>query len=110
VKHLERDREMYTTRTNQGAAGDPQTEIAKKNLAVIIKRIDKLREIKNYTTVARGELDLIENTFQLIADQIVTMQSPQELSGQLDDLLDGVDSIRQTAIDTEKLLTNMESA
>jgi hypothetical protein len=38
------------------------------------------------------------------------MQSPNELSGQLDDLLDGVDSIRQTAIDTEKLLNNLESA
>jgi hypothetical protein len=38
------------------------------------------------------------------------MQSPNELSGQLDDLLDGVDSIRQTAIDTEKLLNGTESA
>jgi len=108
IKHLERDRDMYTARTSQGTAGDPQTEIAKKNLAVIIKRIDKLREIKNYTTVARGELDLIENTFQLIADQIVTMQSPQELSGQLDDLLSGVESVRETAIDTEVLLATVE--
>ena len=49
------------------------------------------------SSVARGQLDLIENSFQLIADQIVTMQSPQELSGQLDELLDGVESIRQTA-------------
>ena len=31
--------------------------------------------------LARGQLDLIENSFQLIADQIVTMQSPQELTG-----------------------------
>jgi len=104
VKRLERDREMYTQRVQQGAADDPQTNIAKKNLAVIIKRIDKLREIKKYVSVARGELDLIENTFQLIADQIVTMQSPHELSGQLDELLSGVESVRETAIDTEALL------
>jgi hypothetical protein len=108
IKHLERDREMYTSRAQQGTAGDPQTQIAKKNLAVIIKRIDKLREIKNYVTVARGELDLIENTFQLIADQIVTMQSPQELSGQLDDLLSGVEAVRETAIDTESLMATVE--
>ena len=108
IKHLERDREMYTNRVRQGAAGDPQTEIAKKNLAVIIKRIDKLREIRNYVTVARGELDLIENTFQLIADQIVTMQSPQELSGQLDELLNGVEAVRETAIDTESLMATVE--
>ena len=58
------------------------------------KRLDKMQEIRRYLDVARGQLDLIENSFQLIADQIVTMQSPQELSGQLDELLDGVESIR----------------
>ncbi|SRR5581483_4681714 len=104
LKRLEHDREMYTQRAQQGAAGDPQTDIAKKNLAVIVKRIEKLREIKKFVTVARGELDLIENTFQLIADQIVTMQSPQELSGQLDELITGVEAVRETAIDTESLM------
>jgi hypothetical protein len=32
------------------------------------------------------------------------MQSPQQLSGQLDELLDGVESIRQTAVDTDRIL------
>jgi len=82
---------------------------AGKNLAVILKRLEKLHEIKNYLGVAKGQLDLIENSFQLIADQIVTMQSPAELSGQLDDLLDGVESIRQTAVDTEKILHAIEA-
>ena len=35
------------------------------------------------------------------------MQSPQELSGQLDELLDGVEAIRQTAQDTEKILSGI---
>jgi len=108
LKHLERDRAMWETRAKQGTPGDAQTEIARKNLAVIIKRLEKLREIKNYVDVARGELDLIENTFQLIADQIVTMQSPHELSGQLDELLNGVEAVRETAIDTETLMAAIE--
>jgi hypothetical protein len=83
---------------------DSETDIARKNLAVIMKRFDKMKEIHHYLTLARGQLDLIENSFQLIADQIVTMQSPQELTGQLDELLDGVESIKQTAADTERLL------
>ena len=91
-----------------GVASFGSSEIAKKNLAVIEKRLDKLREIKNYLSVARGQLDLIENSFQLISDQIVTMQSPAELSGQLDDLLDGVESVQQTARDTEKILGALE--
>ena len=81
--------------------------LVKKNLAIILKRLDKMKEIQRYLSVARGQLDLIENSFQLITDQIVTMQSPQELSGQLNELLDGVESIKQTAVETDQLLNTL---
>lgn len=104
LNDLDRQRQRFTARAASKNTPDAEREIAKKNAAVIDKRMEKLRDIRNYLGVARGQLDLIENSFQLIADQIVTMQSPAELSGQLDDLLDGVESIRQTAVDTEKIL------
>ncbi len=107
---LERDMARWHDRSTAQQASDPERDIAQKNFAVIQKRVERVHEITRYLGVARAQLDLIENSFQLIADQIVTMQSPNELSGQLDDLLDGVDSIRQTAVDTEKLLSNMETA
>lgn len=109
-KALERDRDRWQQRAAADQASQAERDIAQKNFAVIQKRVERVHEITRYLGVARAQLDLIENSFQLIADQIVTMQSPNELSGQLDDLLDGVDSIRQTAIDTEKLLSNTESA
>jgi hypothetical protein len=105
---VERDRERFRSRASSEKVPDQERDIAKKNLAVIEKRLEKLRDIRSYLGVARGQLDLIENSFQLISDQIVTMQSPTELSGQLDDLLDGVESIKQTAADTEKLLNTLE--
>jgi hypothetical protein len=101
---LEKDRGRWERVAQRGEKGSEETNIARKNLAVIMKRIDKMKEIHHYLRVARGQLDLIENSFQLIADQIVTMQSPQELTGQLDELLDGVESIKQAAADTERLL------
>ncbi|MCM3900898.1 MAG: hypothetical protein ND866_04265 [Pyrinomonadaceae bacterium] len=116
LSELERDRRRWETivKGQDSAKGTVQgtiqnkrnseTDIARKNLAVIMKRFDKMKEIHHYLTLARGQLDLIENSFQLIADQIVTMQSPQELTGQLDELLDGVESIKQTAADTERIL------
>jgi len=104
LAELERDRQRWERTVKKGAAEDEETNIARKNLAIIMKRLDKVKEIHHYLMVARGQLDLIENSFRLIADQIVTMQSPQELSGQLDELLDGVESIKQTAADTERLL------
>jgi hypothetical protein len=107
LSELENDRRRWENITRKQEHCDSETEIAQKNLAVINKRFDKMKEIHHYLTVARGQLDLIENSFQLIADQIVTMQSPQELTGQLDELLDGVESIKQTAADTERLLNPM---
>lgn len=104
LSDMERDRQRWERVAQKGEKGDEAANIARKNLAVILKRLDKMKEIHHYLTVARGQLDLIENSFQLIADQIVTMQSPQELTGQLDELLDGVESIKQTAVDTERLL------
>ena len=106
---LDRDRARWQAKASSDKTPDAERGVAKKNYEVILKRIDKLRDIHNYLGVARGQLDLIENSFQLISDQIVTMQSPAELSGQLDDLLDGVDSIKQTALDTEKMLGALEA-
>ena len=104
ISEMDNDRQRWERAVKRGAKEDEETKIARKNLAVILKRLEKMSEIHRYLTVARGQLDLIENSFQLIADQIVTMQSPQELTGQLDELLDGVESIKQTAADTERLL------
>jgi hypothetical protein len=104
LSELEKDRRRWEAVARARDAQDSEAEIARKNLGIIMKRLDKMKEIHHYLMVARGQLDLIENSFQLIADQIVTMQSPQELTGQLDELLDGVESIKQTAADTERLL------
>ena len=109
VKALERDSERWKQRAAAQQSSQAERDIAQKNCNVVQKRVERVHEITRYLGVARAQLDLIDNSFQLIADQIVTMQSPNELSGQLDDLLDGVDSIRQTAVDTEKLLSGLES-
>jgi hypothetical protein len=104
LAELEADRARWERMAKKGEKNDETTTIARKNVSVIMKRLDKMKEIHRYLVVARGQLDLIENSFQLIADQIVTMESPQELTGQLDELLDGVESIKQTAADTEQML------
>ena len=107
VVELERERRRWENIVKNQEKRPAETDIAGKNLAIILKRFEKMKEIRHYLMLARGQLDLIENSFQLIADQIVTMQSPQELTGQLDELLDGVESIKQTAADTERLLNPM---
>ncbi len=101
---LDRERARLERELRSAEEDEAHVGLLKKNLAIILRRMEKMKEIQRYLGVARGQLDLIENSFRLIADQIVTMQSPQELSGQLNELLDGVESIRQTAVETDQLL------
>lgn len=79
-------------------------EMAQKNLAILMKRREKLGEIMTFVARARTQMQLIENTFDLLADQIVTMSSPQELDGQLDELMDGVEAVKSTAREAESIL------
>jgi hypothetical protein len=107
VDEIERDLRRYHQILDKGETPDKRT-LAQKNIAVLEKRKEKYAEIRGYLSSARGQLELIENTFRLLADQIVTMRSPTELSGQLDDLLDGVEAVRQTTRETDKLLQAVE--
>jgi hypothetical protein len=106
VDEIERDLRRYQ-QIAERSDGDKRT-LAQKNLAVLQKRQEKYAEIRGYLSSARGQLELIENTFRLLADQIVTMRSPTELGGQLDELLDGVEAVRQTTRETDKLLQAVE--
>jgi hypothetical protein len=107
IDEIERDLRRYQQIVDTAKEAEKRS-LAQKNMLVLTKRKDKYGEIRGYLSTARGQLELIENTFRLLADQIVTMRSPQELTGQLDDLLDGVEAVRQTARETDRLLQAVE--
>ena len=109
VNQIEATRQYWQqfVEANVGKVDAVEMDIAKKNLVIINKRIERVAEIHRYLKIAYGQINLMENSFQLLADQIVTMQSPNELSGQLDELLDGVESIKETAKETEQILRTL---
>ena len=86
------------------APDEADRKLAQKNWAILLKRKQKLTEMKDLIRQTEGQMDLIENTFQLLGDQIVTMRSPRELSSQLDELIDGVEAVRSTARETDAVL------
>jgi hypothetical protein len=108
LSEIESDIRRYTQTIERAGKEADKRQLAQKNLAVLEKRKEKYAEIRNYLSSARGQMDLMENTFRLLADQIVTMRSPTELGGQLDDLLDGVEAVRQTTRETDKILQAIE--
>lgn len=84
---------------------DSVRELARKNAAVIEKRLLTIKDIQAFLARARGQMNLIENSVRLLRDQALTMTSPDQLTDQLDDLLLGVDAVQQTAKDAEALIT-----
>jgi hypothetical protein len=104
---LERGQRRFQSQVDKSRTGE-ERQLAQKNLEVVMRRKERLGEIQSYVRKAHGQLDLIENTFNLLADQIVTMRSPGELAGQLDELIDGVEAVRTTARETEAFLHQAE--
>jgi hypothetical protein len=86
----------YAAQVAGHGARDPRREVAAKNLAVLERRLARRADLERAVGTARGQMDLIENTFRLLADEIVTMVSPSELGQRLDDLRIAVDAIRET--------------
>jgi hypothetical protein len=88
--------------------GDKRAEVAQKNLEVLAARKNRMDAMHRNLQTARGHMDLMENSFRLLADEIVTMANPTELATRLDDLRVGVQAIRETAEEVEDNYDQLE--
>lgn len=84
--------------------GDKRRAVAKKNMEVLEQRRNRWEELKKSVQTARGQMDLMENTFKLLGDEIVTMSNPDALGARLDDLRIGVEAIRETSVEGGELI------
>src|SRR5262249_8924452 len=78
-------------------AGDRRSGVAGKTLEALAQRGARYDDLARTAQVARGQMDLIEQTFRLLGDEIMTMASPHELGGRIDELRVAVDAVRETA-------------
>jgi hypothetical protein len=93
---MQRAHLAYSAQLGELPERDPRRGVAMRNLEVIAQRGERYKDLGRALGTARGQMDLIENTFRLLADEIVTMASPGELGQRLDDLRIAVDAIRET--------------
>lgn len=110
LEALERDLRRFQAQADKLPPGDERRNVAQKNLQVLLQRKDRWKELRRNLQTARGQMDLMENTFRLLADEIVSMKSPTELGDRLDQMREGVEAVRQTARETERLLMAVERA
>jgi len=94
---MRRSWHIHEEQAKRHPIGDPRREVAEKNLAVLRQRRQRYDDLTRSIQVVRGQMELIEQTFRLLADEILTMASPNELGGRIDELRVAVDAVRETA-------------
>lgn len=83
--------------------GDKRRAVAKKNMEVIEQRRKRWGELRQSVQTSHGQMDLMENTFKLLGDEIMTMSTPQALGSRLDDLRLGVEAAREASAEGDEL-------
>ena len=94
---MRRSWHIYEELLGKHAVGDPRREVAAKNMDVLRQRRARYEDLCRTIQVTRGQIELIEQTFRLLGDEIMTMASPRELGGRIDELRLAVDAVRETA-------------
>jgi hypothetical protein len=103
------NRQLEVQRSQEKSLQDVAAqEIARKNIQVLERRLETMKELQNFLARARGQMNLIENSVRLLRDQVLTMASPDQLGEQLDDLILGVAAIQESAREHEAMLTRIE--
>ena len=78
-------------------------EINRKRIEILNKRLEKFEKIRENQQVIDAQCKAVEDVLALIRDQSVTVQDPQEVSGQLDDLLQDVQQTEETVREVEAI-------
>ena len=91
--------------------GTKVREINKGRIDILRKRLAKFDKIAENREIIDAQCAAIEDVLQLIRDQSVTMRDPQEVSAQLENLVQDVEQTEQNVREMEEIfaLTAPES-
>ncbi len=108
LRSMENSWHLYRGQVEQMPEGDKRRAVAKKNMQVLEQRRNRWEDLRKSAQTARGQMDLMENTFKLLGDEIVTMSSPEDLGVRLEDLRIGVEAIREATVDEGDVFEELE--
>ncbi len=108
LPELNKSWQFYQAQVKRYPERDERRTVAEKNLEVLLQRKNRMDAMQKSLQTARGHMDLMENSFRLLADEIVTMADPSELGARLDDLRIGVQAIRESSQETEEMYEEAE--
>lgn len=78
-------------------------EINRKRIEILNKRLEKFGKIRENHEVIAAQCAALEDVLQLIRDQSVTITDPQQISGQLENLMHDVEQTEETVRQVEAI-------
>jgi len=78
-------------------------EIDRQRIEILTKRAEKFEKIRENRQVIEAQCAAIEDGLELIRDQSVTVRDPQQVSGQLEGLLQSVEQTEDTVKQVEDI-------
>lgn len=109
IPALNKSWQQYEKQVKNYKQGDKRRDVAQKNLEVLSQRRERMDAMQRNLQTARGHMDLMENSFRLLGDEIVTMADPTELATRLDELRIGVQAIRESSVDEDAQYAELEA-
>jgi len=84
---------------------DPDTQrIIRQNLEILEKRLERIEAIQKGYLNLQAQLEVIEDTFQLINDQMVSLRTPDALGVDLNQIVSGVEMTEAVLQETNALI------
>ena len=96
-------RELAQLQQKLASQSQKVQEINQQRVEILTKRLDKFEKIRENRQVIDAQCAAIEDVLQLIQDQSVTMRDPQQVSGQLESLVQNVEQTEDTVKQVEDI-------
>jgi hypothetical protein len=90
---------------------DPESRaLAARNADLLTKRLRTLEEMGMLVRRTRGQMGVIENTFRLLRDQVASLKVPQDIHGQIDEIVANVEAVRSVLAEGDQSLEAVAEA
>ena len=89
---------------HQLKSAEGQVEAAlQERLGILKKRFDRLEKVRQNHTIVKTQIQTVEDILRLIYESSMTMQNPQGISQQIDDLMFEVESTEETVMELDQI-------
>lgn len=92
------------------SADDVTRPLHEKNVQILRRRLDTFNDIERSVKRVEAQLQMIENFFGLVNDQVVTMPGPEYMSSlDFDTLISSIESTREMLQHTAPIMSQLDS-